>query len=463
MNVRELPGQAGTSLDLEDFFENGTVGLHLVGADGTILRANRADYEPLGYTAEEYVGQPIMKFHADEDVISDILRRLSSGEKLDKYPARLSAKDGSIRHVLISSSVCFRDDEFVNTRCFTVDVTEKMQAEEALREAQERLAVTYENVLAGIAEVDRDGRFTRVNEAFVSITGYSREELLATSFAEITHPDDVVEDRGQYRRQVAGEIDHYVMEKRYVRKDGQVVWVEISSSTVRDPDGGFGYGVRMAQDITDRRVAEQHRKLLLSELNHRVKNTLATVQALAAHTARSAQSAEDFQRRFEPRLMALSAAHDRLTKNDWRGADLADIVRDELRAHGAHDDRATIAGPSIILPPRVSLTLSMALHELATNALKYGALSSPTGRVEVQWSVERQAGNPYPTRVQLSWQERGGPPVAEPETEGFGSRLLRVTAAELRGELALDWKREGLSWKLSFPLASSEFEIATER
>ncbi|MEA2998916.1 MAG: hypothetical protein QOK17_749 [Sphingomonadales bacterium] len=171
------------SLDLEDFFENGTVGLHLVGSDGTILKANRADFEPLGYTADEYIGRPITEFHADEGVIQDILARLAQGEKLDKYRARLRAKDGSLRHVEISSSVCFREGEFANTRCFTVDVTEKVRAEEALREAQERLAATYESVLAGIAEVDSSGRFVRVNEAFCAITGFSRDELLSRTSA----------------------------------------------------------------------------------------------------------------------------------------------------------------------------------------------------------------------------------------------------------------------------------------
>jgi PAS domain S-box-containing protein len=460
MNTRELPADIAAGADLEDFFENGTVGLHLVAADGTIVKANRADYEPLGYSADEYIGQPITKFHVDDAVIADILARLSAGEKLDKYPARLRAKDGSIRHVLISSSVCFRDGEFVNTRCFTIDVTDKIETEAALREAQERLAVTYENVLAGISETDVEGGFTRVNEGFVTITGYSRDELLAKSFADITHPDDVADDIEKYRRQVAGEIDHYVIEKRYVRKDGQVIWVEVSSSTVHGADGKFGYGVRMVQNITDRRVAEQHRKLLLAELNHRVKNTLATVQALAAHTARNSQSAEDFRRRFEPRLLALSAAHDRLTKNDWRGADLVDIVTEELRAHGASDGRVSIDGPSIILLPRVSLTLSMALHELATNALKYGALSSPAGHVDVHWTVEREPGSPYPTQLRLTWQESGGPRAAKPEREGFGSRLLRVTATELKGELATEWRAEGLVWALSIPLASADFELA---
>ena len=445
-------------LDLEDFFENGTVGLHLVAGDGTILRANRADFEPLGYSADEYIGQPIMRFHADDDVIAEILRRLSAGEKLDKYPARLRAKDGSIRHVLISSSVCFRNGEFINTRCFTLDVTEKVRMEQDLRTAEERLAATYENLLAGIAECDEDGCFLRVNEAFETITGYSKDELLSKTFLDITHPDDVPMERQQYARQVACEIDRYVTSKRYVRKDGQMIWVEVTSSTVRSEQGAFRFGVRMVQDITERKLAEEQKKLLLDELNHRVKNTLATVQALAAHTARSATSAEDFRRRFEPRLLALSAAHDRLTRNDWRGANLADIVNGEL---GAHDmpDAVFVEGPDIILPPRVSLSLSMALHELATNALKYGALSAPGGRIEVRWQVGRDPATPYPVGVQLHWEESGGPPVSTPAQEGFGSRLLRVTAAELRGSLDVEWEPKGLQWHLSFPLRSTDFDV----
>lgn len=438
-------------LDLDDFFENGTVGLHLVGSDGTILRANRADYEGLGYTAQEYIGQSITRFHADEQTICDILNRLAAGEKLDKYPARLRAKDGSIRHVIISSSVCFHNGEFINTRCFTIDVTDKVRAENELREAQERLAATYESVLAGIAEVDPGGCFIRVNEAFEKITGYPKDELLSKTIFDITHPDDVDEDAARFSEQVAGAIDQYSISKRYVRKDGASVWLEVSSSTVQGDDGRFRYGVRMVQDVTDRRLAEEQKKLLLDELNHRVKNTLATVQALAAQTARSAKSAEDFRIRFEPRLMALSAAHDRLTRNDWRGVNLADIVAGELSVH--HTPTAVWAkGPDIILPPRASLSLSMALHELMTNALKYGALSSPRGRVELKWDVERVSRTPFPTRLAISWVESGGPTVCPPSEKGFGSRLFTVTAAELKGTLDVQWNPTGLTWHLSFPL-----------
>jgi PAS domain S-box-containing protein len=449
------------TLDLEDFFENGTVGLHLVGKDGTILRANRADYEPLGYSEDEYIGQPITAFHADEATISDILDRLTRGEKLDKYPARLKARDGSIRHVLISSSVCFRGSEFVNTRCFTVDVTEKVAAENALREAKERLAATYEGVSAGIAEAGADGRFLRVNEAFCRISGYSRDELLERTFFDATHPDDVARDRQQYACQVAGAFDQYRAEKRYVRKDGAIIWVDVSSSTVRDAEGGFAYGVRMVQDITTRKEADRQKKLLLDELNHRVKNTLATVQALAAQTARTCTSPEEFRARFEPRLVALSAAHDRLTRNEWTGASLREIIEEELAAH-RHPGRRLIAeGPDIILPAKTSLSLSMAIHELATNALKYGSLSRAGGEIRVEWKVERE-GSPFPTRLDLVWQESGGPPVTQPTRQGFGSRLLKVTAAELGAQAKVDFAPAGLRWEIGVDLAPHDAMASAE-
>ncbi|HEX8533829.1 MAG TPA: PAS domain S-box protein [Allosphingosinicella sp.] len=444
------PSESESALDLEDFFENGTVGLHLVGPDGTILKANRADYEPLGYTADEYVGRSITEFHADGPVIEDILGRLTRGEKLDKYRARLRARDGSLREVEISSSVCFREGEFVNTRCFTVDVTAKVQAEEALREAKERLAATYESVLAGIAEVDAEGHFLRVNEAFCTITGYSREELLAKDIADITHPEDREREAAKLAAQVKGEVDHYETEKRYVRADGGVICVAVTSSTVRDSTGAFAYGVRMVQDITERVEGDRQKKLLLNELNHRVKNTLSTVQALVTQTARSCTTAAEFRSRFEPRLLALSTAHDRLTRNEWLGVRLAEIVEEELSVHRTEDRSLTADGPPLVLPPKISLSLSLALHELATNAAKYGSLSGPGGAVTVSWEVE-DAGDRTPL-LRLRWIESGGPLVVPPQSSGFGTRLLKVTAAELGGEMNADYLPSGLRWDLRFAL-----------
>jgi two-component sensor histidine kinase len=231
-----------------------------------------------------------------------------------------------------------------------------------------------------------------------------------------------------------------------------VIWVEATSSTVRGPDGRFGYGVRMIQDVTARKEAENRQKLLVDELNHRVKNTLATVQALAAQTARKCTSASEFRSRFEPRLLALSAAHDRLTRRNWEGASLGEIAREELAAHSAPGRTLKAHGPDLVLSPRASLSLSMALHELATNAVKHGALSVPGGQVELGWKVERDGG-PFPTAVSLAWAESGGPPPKAAMEEGFGSRLLRVTAEELKGKMETHLDPAGFRWTLSFPLS----------
>ena len=437
---------------LEDFFENGAIGLHLVAADGTILRANKAELEMLGYGPDEYVGRSIAEFHADPETIADILTRLSAGETLDKYPARLRAKDGSLRHVLISSSVCFDDDgRFVNTRCFTLDVTEKRRADEALREAQQRLAATYENAFAAIAETDDQGRFLRVNDAMRELTGYPKEALLGRSVFDMTHPDEAEVDRAQYRRQIAGEIDRYSMEKRYVRADGTLIWVHVMSSSVRHADGRFLYGVRIVHDITEGKLAEQRNRLLLNELNHRVKNTLATVQSLASHTAKGTSDVEQFMTRFEGRLLALSKAHDRLTRRNWEGASLAEIAQEELNIHGGNGRGLSVAGPDIALEPRAALALSMAFHELATNAAKYGALTSPMGRIHIRWEVSRDAHS-QPTEVELEWSESGGPEVRLPTERGFGSRLLNAMAQDVEGTADLVFDPGGVRWQVRFPV-----------
>lgn len=446
-----MVGTESYHLALQDFFENGSVGLHLVGGDGTILNANRADFEPLGYTAEEYIGRSITEFHASADGIRDILQRLTRGERLDKHRAQLRAKDGSLRHVEISSSAYFRDGEFANTRCFTVDVTDKVRAEEALGEAKERLAATYDSVLAGIAEVNKSGRFIGVNEAFCSILGYSRCDLLTRKISDVTHPDDVDREQAKFAAQVNGEVASYQTSERYVRADGRVIWVDVTSSTVRRSDGTCGYGVRMVQDVTERVDSDRQKKLLLNELNHRVKNTLATVQALVSQTVRSCTTAAEFQARFEPRLLALSSAHDRLTRNEWVGVSLAEIVEEELAVHRILGRVLTAEGPALQLPPKTSLSLSLALHELATNAAKYGALSAVGGSVAVTWFVE-QDDHEDASSLRLHWSESAGPAILPPTETGFGSRLLKVTAAELQGKMTIDFAVTGLEWTLRFPL-----------
>ncbi|MFL5260695.1 MAG: PAS domain S-box protein [Hyphomicrobiales bacterium] len=243
--------------DLEDFFENGPIGLHLVAGDGTILRVNRAELQLLGYSADEYVGRNIADFHIDQPVLDEILSCLLENGRLDQRPARLRAKDGSIKHVLISSNAGMRDGEFVNTRCFTVDVTDRVRAEEMLREHDRRLAATYEHAAIGISEIDREGRLLRINAQVCNLLRYSAEELIGRVVFDCSDPDDADPDREQFRRQVAGEFDGYWIEKRIRRKDGTYFWALLNSSSVTDAEGRFLYAVRIVHDITGRKRAEE--------------------------------------------------------------------------------------------------------------------------------------------------------------------------------------------------------------
>lgn len=199
-----------------------------------------------------------------------------------------------------------------------------------------------------------------------------------------------------------------------------------------------GMGV-VFRDMTARKRAEEQRDLLIKELEHRVKNTLAIVQSIAAQTFRQGGVDPAVQRAFEGRLIALSNVHGMLTQQSWDSAELHDVVRAALRAHGVADgQRLTVEGPAMRLSPQSAVAFSMAVHELATNAIKYGALSSDAGRVDVSWSVADG-------RFRWSWRERGGPKVAAPTHKGFGSRMIeRALALQLSGEVAIEYQPDGV-------------------
>ena len=345
--------------------------------------------------------------------------------------------------------------------CF-LDITERKRADAALEhsrlhalEQEQRLAATYEHAAIGISEIAPDGHFLRVNEAICAITGFSREHLLANKLFTHTHPDDADPDREGFRKQVAGELEFYSVEKRFIRKDNRVIWLSVRSSPVRDDGDKLLYVVRVVQDITERKAAEQRQKLLIDELNHRVKNTLATVQSLASQTARGAHTPAAFRERFEGRLIALSKAHDQLTMHHWESADLRELLSGSLAPYaGAGSERVVLRGEDVILRPRAVLTLAMALHELTTNAAKYGALSVPGGRIEIHWQpVRAENGRPM---LRIEWIEQGGPSVAEPEQRGFGSKLIEGSiAAELGGTARLGFEAQGLRCEIVIPLETA--------
>ena len=217
---------------------------------------------------------------------------------------------------------------------------------------------------------------------------------------------------------------------------------------------GLAFALRMASRIAR---AEAHRELLIDELNHRVKNTLATVQSIAARTFRRSSGDSDAQRAFESRLIALSGAHNALSEDKWEGARLRDMVRRVLEPYTLKaGDRLRISGPDLRLRPRAALTLAMVLHELAINAAKYGALATPDGRIAIDWTILDENNDP---RLQLTWRETGGPPVEPPERKGFGSVLIeRSIKQELNGTAELLFDRSGLTCTMKVPLAAPHGE-----
>jgi PAS domain S-box-containing protein len=239
-------------------------------------------------------------------------------------------------------------------------------------------------------------------------------------------------------------------EFRYRRPDGGEPWfllrAEMKLNALGFPDRVLG----VLLDVSERKRAEERQQLLVNELNHRVKNTLATVQSITSQTLRNAATNADVQGAIESRLIALSRAHDVLTRENWEGASLSEVVAQALEPYGDRaEDRLHLSGPHVRLTPHTALALAMAVQELATNAVKYGALSTPAGAVAITWTVDPGA----PAMLHLRWEESGGPPVEPPARRGFGSRLIeRSLAHELEGAVRIAFAPTGVVCTVDAPL-----------
>ncbi len=551
--------------------------------DSQIVEWNPAAERTFGYSASAALGQDLAQLIVPPEFrerhYKGMAHYLATGHGPvlgNRVELEALRADGSRFPVELAISPIEVDGQSHFT-AYLRDISDRKRTEAALRESEQRLHSTYEHAFAGIAEIDADGRYLRVNEQFTQITGYSREELLARTFIDITHPDDVQADLEQFRRQIAREIGAYTVEKRYVHKDGHLVWIELSASRVDDAQGRPLYGVRVVRDITEQKRAEEanarlativsfssdaiisvaaedgriltwnkgaevlfgyteeqavgasvsllvppqnltelenqagifdlalaegqarvdtirrrkdgslvdvsvsaarmmdaqgrvfgvsaiyrditerkhwerHQRLLINELNHRVKNTLATVQSIISQTLRNATTAEEARSAIETRLIALSRAHDVLTRENWEAANLSEIVFQAVAPYRSHgEDRFHCDGPEVRLSPRMALTLAMALQELATNAVKYGALSNATGEINIVWSVDQGQGGSH---LRLQWRESGGPPVQAATRRGFGTRLIeRGLALELNGKVRIDFAPEGVVCSVDAPIA----------
>ena len=336
----------------------------------------------------------------------------------------------------------------------TRDVTERKQHEEARRRSEERLAAMVD------ATSDLVYR-TNADWSEVDIVGgnqlLGRHGSLTPDWLDVlVHPDDRTLVAEAIARARASQST-YSAEHRVRNEEGAWSWIASRAVPIQPIGGEVTEWFGAATDITARKQHEDHQRLLLNELNHRVKNTLAIVQSIALQTLRGADGMGPAVDRFESRLHALAQAHDVLTRQEWEHAPLHDIVRTAV-APCLQDGpgRFDIDGPPIQLEPQRALALSMALHELCTNAMKFGALSVAHGHVRVHWSTETRDGRRL---LVLHWQEADGPPVTPPAQRGYGARLIeRGLRHDLGGDVALAFEPAGVHCRITAPMP--ELDVA---
>lgn len=296
------------------------------------------------------------------------------------------------------------------------------------------------------------------NASFLALTGYSKEEVLGERLASLLGKGSDREGFGELLAAFEASSEG-PKEIHFLRKDGADVWASMFHSPVRDAHGVVVQHFVSILDITEHEEAQRYAGLLIDELNHRVKNTLATVLAIVRLAFRNSSDPDAIRDAIESRLFALSRSHDLLNRVHWKEVGFEDVVNAALEPFGINDGlakRIVLKGENIGVSPKIAMALSIALHELATNAVKYGALSNETGSVLLEWALER---NPDHSQLKVRWQERDGPPVAKPVHKGFGSQVIqRGLAVELQAVVQLDYPPEGVICNFYIPTADPAHE-----
>ena len=422
----------------------------------TITATNGRMLEILGRSREQVVGIPDIwreltppEYHAaEEQALKQFLERGHS----DPFEKEYLKPDGS--RVPVRLTVTRVEGEPDKAVAFVQDLSADRRARDRESAIQRRLEIALSAAKQGVWDYDLVTGEMIYDERAKQIYGLQPDQPVTFEIIrDGTHPDDLPVTHGRLLRAIDPKIkDRDSYEYRIVRPDGSICWALAHGEAVFEGEGENERAVRYAgtiQDITERKAAERHQQILIAELNHRVKNMLAIVQAIAHQTFRNSDCG-DAAETFSGRLSALAAAHTILTQRSWDSAELREIATAVLQPHSQRDQKKIrLSGEANVrVPPPIAVNVAMALHELATNAAKYGALSRTGGHVDLSWTVTHS--KPV---LHIKWRESGGPPVEQPEREGFGTRMIRrVLASELGGRVRLDFKRAGLECSIDAPL-----------
>ncbi len=411
--------------------------------DGTIRSWNAACERLFGRTSEEMIGQSVLEIVPGElwDEEQATLARAASGASIENYETvRLAADGRPIEAAVTLSPIRDAFDVVIGVSSVIRDIGEKKQAERGAA----MLAAIITSTTDGVVSKTLDGIVTSWNKSAERILGFTEADMLNQSIRKIIPGDRQTEEDRILATVLLGDIiDNF--ETVRLRKDGALIDVAVTVSPVRDAAGRIVGASKIVRDITDKRQTRDQLHTLLAEVNHRSKNLLSLVQAIARQMTRQGQQLD--LDNFLERLQALAGNQDLLIQNGWRFIPLADLIRSQLRSFGdVIGSRIRIEGPPIELTPESAQAIGMAMHELATNAAKYGALANNEGWIDIGWTRDNSS-------FAMHWIEQDGPRVTLPTRSGFGSKVISdMVRLSLDGAVEVLFPPSGLRWHLTCPI-----------
>jgi PAS domain S-box-containing protein len=441
----------GAMIPGTDLLEALPVAVYTTDAEGRITFYNRAAAEMWGHNPElgtsQWCGSWRLYWPDGRPLPHDrcpMAIALKEGRKVRGVEAIAERPDGTrVRFLPYPTPLRDTSGRLVGAINLLMDITKQHDAE--LQSA--RLAAIVVSSDDAIISKTIEGRITSWNAGATRIFGYDASEMIGESILRIIPPELHGEEREILARLQRGErIDHF--ETVRVAKDGRRVDISLTVSPLHDRFGKVVGASKVGRDITERKRAEKLQQVLTEELSHRVKNTLATVQAIANQSLVRAKTPTDFVSSFTGRLQALAKAHTLLTWTSMEGADVMELVNEQVLIGAPNDNRISCSGPLMVLDAQAAMHLALVLHELATNARKHGALSVPYGRLSVTWQMRTNGG----CSLLLSWKESNGPKVSAPSAHGFGRTLIEQTVRAHGGEASIEYRTDGLTCEIKLPL-----------